>query len=113
MSIMFVSFGLALFAQTNTDNSDFNKGNPNVGILTSDQQSNSENDMQITAQIRREIMKQKNFSTYAQNVKIITTNGSVVLKGPVRSLFEQNSIMKFANSVVGASKVTNELTITK
>ena len=56
-------------------------------------------------------MKEKNFSTYAQNIKIITVNGKVTLKGPVRSKSEQDSILKHARSVAGASNVVDEIAI--
>jgi osmotically-inducible protein OsmY len=56
-------------------------------------------------------MKEKNLSSYAQNVKIITVNGKVTLKGPVRSEQEQMSILKYANRAAGAANVTNEMSV--
>jgi osmotically-inducible protein OsmY len=52
---------------------------------TADQQKDNRSDQDITQQIRQSIMKDKSLSTYAHNVKIITQNGQVTLKGPVRS----------------------------
>jgi osmotically-inducible protein OsmY len=42
-------------------------------------------DRAITKQIRMAIHDDNSLSTYAHNVKIITQNGKVTLKGPVRS----------------------------
>ena len=100
------------FAQTAADNSKVNERDGSVAELTADQQKINTKDTQITAQIRKDIMAEKNFSTYAQNIKIITMNGKVTLKGPVRTKAEQKSILKFARTVAGASNVVNEIAIT-
>jgi hyperosmotically inducible protein len=50
-------------------------------------------------------------STYAHNVKIISKNGKVTLKGPVRSEDEKKTVESKAVEVAGAGNVTNELTI--
>ena len=52
---------------------------------TADQQKGNGSDLQITQQIRQAILRDKSLSTYAHNIKIITQNGQVTLKGPVRS----------------------------
>jgi hyperosmotically inducible protein len=56
-------------------------------------------------------MKDKSLSTYAHNVKIISVNGMVTLKGPVRTEEDKQSIAAKAADVVGADKVTNELEV--
>jgi hyperosmotically inducible protein len=56
-------------------------------------------------------MSDKFLSTYAHNVKIITKNGQVTLKGPVRSEGEEQTIESKATEVTGANKVTNDLNI--
>ena len=56
-------------------------------------------------------MKDKSLSTYAHNVKIISQNGMVTLKGPVRSEEEKKSIEAKANQVAGEGKVTSELDV--
>jgi hyperosmotically inducible protein len=89
------------------DNSGQNKGQ----MQTADKQSNAKSDRETTAKIRKEIMADKDLSTYAHNVKIITTNGAVTLKGPVKSEEEKTKIAEIAASVVSANKVTNEITV--
>ena len=56
-------------------------------------------------------MKDKSLSTYAHNVKVITQNGQVTLKGPVRSEDEKKTVEAKAAEVAGENKVTSELDI--
>lgn len=56
-------------------------------------------------------MKDESLSTYAHNVKIISQNGIVTLKGPVRSEDEKSAIQAKAVEVVGKDKVTNQLEV--
>jgi hyperosmotically inducible periplasmic protein len=44
-------------------------------------------------------------------VKIITTNGTVTLRGPVRTEDEKSSIEAKAKAIAGVNDVKNELTI--
>jgi hyperosmotically inducible periplasmic protein len=78
---------------------------------TADQQKNDRSDQDITQQIRQSIMKDKSLSTYAHNVKIITQNGQVTLKGPVRSEDEKKTVEAKATEVAGENKVTSQLDI--
>jgi osmotically-inducible protein OsmY len=68
-------------------------------------------DQNITKQIRSAIYKDKSLSTYAHNIKIITQDGKVTLKGPVRSADDKASIEAKAVAVAGADNVTNHLKV--
>jgi osmotically-inducible protein OsmY len=68
-------------------------------------------DRETTKQIRSALMKDKSLSTYAHNIKVITRDGKVTLKGPVRSEDEKNEIAAKAASIAGADNVTDELTV--
>jgi hyperosmotically inducible protein len=107
----FPSFSGALVqsasAQTAPDNSAQNKDQG----LTADNQANAKADRLTTANIRKAIIADKNLSTYAHNVKIITANGAVTLKGPVTSEEEKEKVATDAASVVSADKITNHLTV--
>src|SRR5579862_4425932 len=70
---------------TPADNTKTNQRDRHNSEPTADQQSNNRSDTDITKQVRHAIVADKSLSTYAHNVKIITQNGSVTLKGPVRS----------------------------
>jgi hyperosmotically inducible periplasmic protein len=89
------------------DNSAHNKGQ----ATTADQQKEGSSDREITRKIRHAVIQDKSLSTYAHNVKIITQNGSVTLKGPVQSDEEKQKIASAAASVVGADKVTDQTTV--
>ena len=94
-------------AQTAPDNSAQNKDQG----LTADNQANAKMDRLTTANIRKAIVADKDLSTYAHNVKIITVNGAVTLKGPVTSQEEKEKVATDAASVVSADKITNHLTV--
>jgi hyperosmotically inducible periplasmic protein len=94
------------------DNSKTNQGDNNKGAVTADQQKMDPADRNITKQIRSAIYKDKSLSTYAHNIKIISQDGKVTLKGPVRTADEKDSIAAKAASVVGAENVTNQLDVT-
>jgi hyperosmotically inducible protein len=93
------------------DNTKTNERDRNANAPTADQQKENRSDRDITQQIRQSIMKDKSLSTYAHNVKIVTQNGQVTLKGPVRSEDEKKAIEAKATQVAGEDKVTSELNI--
>jgi len=93
------------------DNTKVNKQDRAPGAVTADQQKMNQPDRKITQEIRKAVMADKSLSTYAHNVKIVTQNGSVTLKGPVRSDEEKKTIVAKATEVAGAGKVTDELTV--
>src|SRR6202521_1407240 len=104
----------SLFAQQSpapADNTTVNQRDRNSNEPTADQQKNNLSDRDITQQIRRAIVKDKSLSTYAHNVKIITQNGQVTLKGPVRSDDEKRAVEAKAAEVAGENKVTSELDV--
>ena len=94
------------------DNTAVNKGDGSRGAITADQQKMNAADRKMTAKIRRSIMADKSLSTYAHNVKIISQDGTVTLKGPVRSDEEVQSILSRAADVTGsADKVINQMSV--
>ena len=78
---------------------------------TAEQQKETKTDRETTRQIRRALIKNKSLSTYAHNVKIITKDGKVTLKGPVRTEKEKGIVAKAAARVAGKKNVTNELEV--
>jgi hypothetical protein len=80
---------------------------------TADDQGMTKEDQEITRKIRVAVIEDKTLSTYAHNVKIITQNGMVTLRGPVRSEAEKRSIEAKAKTVAGDARVTNDLTVTQ
>jgi hyperosmotically inducible protein len=94
------------------DNTKVNKRDTNPGAVTADQQKTNADDRNITAKIRKAVVADKELSTYAHNVKIVTLNGMVTLKGPVKSSDEIKSIMAKAVDVVGSpDRVVNQMSV--
>ena len=101
----------AVAQQTAPDNTKVNKADRAKGAVTADQQKESAADRDLTKKIRQSVIDDKSLSTYAHNVKIVTQDGQVTLKGPVRSEAEKTSIAAKATEIAGAGKVTNEITV--
>jgi osmotically-inducible protein OsmY len=76
-------------AQTPADNTKVNTRDRAKGAATADQQKENTTDREITQKIRRALMDDKTLSTYAHNVKVITQDGHVTLKGPVQTADEK------------------------
>jgi hyperosmotically inducible periplasmic protein len=93
------------------DNTKVNERDRNTAAPTADQQKENRPDRDIARDIRRSITADKSLSTYAHNVKIISQNGMVTLKGPVRSEEEKSAIEAKAAEIVGKEKVTSQLEV--
>lgn len=110
-ALLTVSPAMLVYGQDSTekpDNTKVNKRDRNSGAATADQQKENSTDRELTRSIRRAITKDKSLSTYAHNVKIISQNGTVTLKGPVRSEDEKKTIVAKAVSVVGSPEKVND-----
>jgi hyperosmotically inducible protein len=93
------------------DNTKINQRDRNPNEATADQQKDTRSDRDITQQIRQALTKDKSLSTYAHNVKIITQNGQVTLKGPVRSEEEKKSVEAKATEIAGENNVNSQLDV--
>jgi hypothetical protein len=81
-------------------------------LPTPQDQSNKESDLQITARIRQAILDDQTLSVTAENIKIITADGKVTLRGPVKSAAEKSAIVAKAQQVAGTTQVDDQLEIT-
>lgn len=90
---------------------DNTKKNQDQSGPTADQQKMNPSDRAITQKIRKAIHDDKDLSTYAHNIKIITQDGKVTLRGPVRSEEEKSNLNSKAAAVAGEENVTNQLEI--
>jgi len=73
-------------------------------------QNENKADIKITADIRKQVVDTK-MSVGAQNIKIITQDGKVTLRGPVKTEGEKQMIEKIALDVAGANNVDNQLEV--
>lgn len=83
---------------------------PAEGLTATDQKENKA-DVEITQRIRQNVMKQDSLSTTAKNIKIITIDGVVTLRGAVASDSERSNILALAQNVSGVKQVDNKLEV--
>ena len=90
---------------------DNTKKNKDQTSPTADQQKMNPSDRAITQKIRKAVHDDTSLSSYAHNIKIITQDGKVTLRGPVRSEDEKNNVQLKAAAIVKDENVTNQLEI--
>jgi hyperosmotically inducible periplasmic protein len=95
---------------TARDNTAVNERDRGSAAKTPIDQNENKKDVGITAEIRKRVVDTK-MSIDAQNVKIITQDGKVTLRGPVKTADEKAQIEKFAHEVAGAGNVDSQIEI--
>jgi hyperosmotically inducible periplasmic protein len=99
-------------AQTQPDNTKVNQRDRSPTEATADQQKSNASDMKMTKTIRRSIVADRSLSAYAHNIKVISQNGVVTLKGPVKSDAEKTAVVAKAVAVTGsADSVTDQISV--
>ena len=107
-----VSLGaIAADDKTKPDNTAINERDRPSDAQTSGDQANSSEDLKVTQAIRQVLMKESELSTTAKNIKIITNNGQVTLRGPVKNAQEKTKIDQLARSAAGGAKIDNQLDV--
>jgi hyperosmotically inducible periplasmic protein len=99
--------------KTKPDNTATNERDRSGETQTSGDQSNSSADLKITQAIRQALMKDGELSMTAKNIKIITDNGQVTLRGPVKNAQEKAKIDQLARSAAGGAKIVDQLDVKK
>lgn len=111
--IALAAFSLQGFGQTtDADNTGKNTRDASGDTLTPIDQSNDPADIKITAEARKLVVADESLSIQAKNVKIITVDGVVTLRGPVETAKEKTLIAKCAKKA-GAKSVVNQLEVKK
>jgi osmotically-inducible protein OsmY len=93
------------------DNSGVNERDRNAATKTADDQAENEADRTISQNIRQAVGADDSVSTNGKNVKIITVDGTVTLRGPVKSEKEKINIGAKAQQIAGVKKIDNLLEI--
>jgi len=117
LAIAYLSaFTLAALAaddkKTEPDNTAINERDRSGDTKTSGDQSNSSADLKITQAIRQALMKEPSLSTTAKNIKVITADGHVTLRGPVKTTQEKAKIDQLARSAAGGAQIDDQLEVT-
>ena len=92
------------------DNTGLNVRDRNDATMTPPDQGNDEADLKRTADIRKRIVDAK-LSSDATNVKVVTLNGRVTLRGPVKSQAEKDDVLRIAREVAGDANVDDQIEI--
>jgi len=93
------------------DNTRVNTRDRQPSEATADQQKNNRSDIEVTRQIRKSLVADKSLSTYAHNLKVITQDGKVTLKGPVATVEEKALVEEKAGAVAGQGNVISEVSV--
>jgi hyperosmotically inducible periplasmic protein len=99
-------------ATVEADNTGRNVRDRSDVTKTPTDQAENEADRAITQSIRQNIASDSSLSTNAKNVKIITVDGAVTLRGPVKSEKEKADIVARAQQIAGVKRVDDQLEIT-
>jgi hyperosmotically inducible periplasmic protein len=113
ISLMTLSLGTlaADDKKVDPDNSATNERDRSGDTRTSGDQSNSPTDLKTTQAIRQALMKDDGLSMTAKNIKIITVDGQVTLRGPVNSAEEKARIHRLARSAAAGAKIDDQLEV--
>ena len=99
-------------AVADADNTAKNVRDRDDATLTPGDQGNSPTDREITQKIRKTLVSGSNdYSVTAKNVKIITVNGKVTLRGPVKTEAEKMGIVMLARNIAGEGNVEDQLEV--
>jgi len=93
------------------DNSKVNKADRASAQPTAQDQPQTKPDRELTAAVRKAIESDIALSTYAHNVKVVAQNGTVTLRGPVRSDEEKARVAQLAQGVPNVQSLDNRLTV--
>ena len=83
-------------ANSELENTERNVRDRGGATLTAEDQKENRGDRELTAAIRRSVVKDKSLSFNAHNAKIITRNGVVTLRGPVENSAEKIKLQSIA-----------------
>ena len=93
------------------DNTEKNERDRNPSALTPGDQGENKADREITQSVRQKVVGHDGLSMTAENVKIITVDGVVTLRGPVKDAQERATIGDIAQRIQGVKRVDNQLEI--
>jgi len=93
------------------DNTKLNQRDRQGDAPTPGDQAENESDRVITQHVRQGVVSGDDISTTGKNVKIITIDGVVTLRGPVKTAKEKADIAALAKQVDGVKRVDNQLEI--
>ena len=88
-----------------------NERDRNDRTLTPMDQGGSSADRTITQESRKSVVDNDGLSTNAKNIKIITVDGVVTLRGPVKNDAEKTTVAGIARKASGVKRVDDQLEV--
>jgi len=98
-------------SEQNPKNAPASRPSNSPPAASADQQAQSTKDRELARKIRRAVVTDKSLSIRAHNIKIIARNGTVTLRGAVRSDQEKNAVTAKAIQIAGANNVKDEISV--
>ena len=93
------------------DNTKVNTRDKSQNTLTPFDQPNNAADLKLAADARKALVDDKSLSVMAHNVKLVASNGSVTLRGPVQTDAEKAKVGQIVGKVGGVAKVDNQIDV--
>ena len=97
--------------KSDADNTKKNERDRSPDQKTPGDQSNTPADIELTKTIRQAIVKDSSLTMTAKNIKIITIDGKVTLRGPVSTAEEKSKIEGIAKAAAGEGKFESQLEV--
>jgi osmotically-inducible protein OsmY len=98
---------------SDADNTRVNERDREANALTPMDQSEAAGDRELLARIRKAVIADDSLSFTAKNVKIITRDGRVTLRGSVNNERERTTIERAAQEAAGPDRVVNQLEVSE
>lgn len=106
--VLLTGCGTTPSPSTTPSNTGVNVRDANTTATALDQ-SNKLADIDQVASIRKAVLEIDKISVNGQNVKIISGEGKVILRGPVDTASEREAIQRVAENIADPGNVTNEV----
>ena len=94
-----------------SDNTAINARDKGGATMTPQDQTNTLQDREQLAAVRRAIVADKSLSTMAHNVKVLVAGGAVTLRGPVKTAAERKKISVLVKAMPGIKSIDNQLQV--
>jgi len=117
MKAVLLCLGLALASGCSgdekhaADNTAQNARDKSGQTVTPTDQSESEADRAITQNVRKALVDDKALSVNAKNIKVVTQNGKVTLRGVVETAEEKKNIEAKVRAVTGVTNCDDQLEV--
>jgi len=111
-ALLVVSINTAQAKAVKADNTKQNRGAMEENAVVADKQGNGKEQIKVLANIRKVIMRQKDLSMDAKNIKILVSDSNfAVLRGPVDSAAEKERVEELVKTCTGVKGIKTELSV--